>query len=214
MLRDCGADVITLHINPDQPDSTFIEDTAVVLDEIAVLASMGTASRQMEPAGIESELRKFREVRHISPPATLEGGDVLHVGKTLIVGLSARTNAAGVKALETIVHPLGYHVQPISLYSCLHLKTACAALPDGRLLVNQSSLDTQALYDFECVCLPAGEPWAANSLLINGRICMAAGFPRTSELLSSSGFEVRCISLSEFAKVEGGVTCLSLLLNE
>jgi dimethylargininase len=213
MLRDCGAEVITLDVNRRHPDSTFIEDTAVVLDEIAVLAWMGTAARRMEPAGIEPELRKYREVRRIEPPATLEGGDVLRIGRTLLVGLSARTNAAGARALQAIVHTLGYRVQPLPLHSCLHLKTACAALPDGRLLMNPTWLDVQTLREIEHIPLPSDEPWAANSLLINGRICMAAGFPRTADMLRRFGFEVHCISLSEFAKVEGGATCLSLLLN-
>src|SRR5262245_30329144 len=128
MLRQCGVAVITLDVNRDLPDCVFVEDTAIVLDEVAVLASMGTESRRPEPAGIEPELRKYRELHRIELPATIEGGDVVRVGRTLLVGLSSRTNAAGVKALEDIVRGHGYRVVPVPVRQCLHLKTACCAL--------------------------------------------------------------------------------------
>src|SRR5262249_12615278 len=148
MLRDCGAEVYTLDVNRDLPDSTFIEDTAIVLDELAVLASMGAPARRGEPAGIEPALRKYRAIERIEAPATLEGGDVLRVGRTLLVGLSPRSNRAGVEALEAIVRRHGYRVLPVTLRDCLHLKTACTALPDGSLLVNPSWLDVQSLQEF------------------------------------------------------------------
>jgi dimethylargininase len=213
LLQSCGADVITLDVNRDQPDSTFIEDTAVVLDEIAVMASMGTSARRTEPAGIEPVVRKYRTIERIVPPATLEGGDVLHVGRTLLVGLSARTNSAGVHALQTIVHRFGYRVIPVTVRACLHLKTACSALPDGSLLVNPSWLDAEQLQLFERLAVAADEPWAANSLLINGKVCLSAAYPRTADMLRNRAFDVRTVSLSEFAKVEGAVTCLSLLVS-
>jgi dimethylargininase len=179
MLRGCGATVVTLDVNSNQPDGTFIEDTAVVLDEVAVVASMGTQARHREPAGIEQELRKYRELRRMQPPATLEGGDVLRIGRTLLVGLSA-----------------------------------CTALPDGRLLVNPAWLDMQALPGFETVAVPKDEPWAANTLPINGIVCIAAEHVQTAALIRRRGFDVRTFDHSEFAKVEGGVTCLSLMIDE
>ncbi len=212
MLRDCGAAVRTLDVNRDLPDSAFIEDTAVVLDEVAVLAPMGTAARRDEPAGIEPELRKYREVHRIEPPSALEGGDVLRVGRILLVGLSARTDAAGVRSLEEIVRRYGYRVAAVPLRDCLHLKTACTALPDGALLVNPAWLDMPSLRGFETVSVPAEEPWAANTLPIGGAVCLAAGHGRTADLLRSRGLDVRTADLSEFAKAEGSVTCLSLLL--
>jgi dimethylargininase len=212
MLRDCGAAVRPLDVNRDLPDSTFIEDTAVVLDELAVLASMGTPARRGEPAGIEGELRKYRELYRIELPATLEGGDVLRVGRTLLVGLSSRTDSAGARALEAAVRRHGYRVVPVAVRGCLHLKTACTALPDGRLLMNPSWLDREALRGFETVAVPEGEPWAANTLPVGGAVCLAAEHVQTADLLRRCGFDVRTVDLSEFAKAEGCVTCLSLLL--
>jgi dimethylargininase len=212
MLRDGGTRVRTLGVNRDSPDGTFIEDTAVVLDEVAVLASMGSEARRGEPAAVEPELRPFRAVRRIEAPATLEGGDVLRVGRTLLVGVSSRTNPAGVRAFESIVREYGYRVRPVPVHGCLHLKTACTALPDGRLLVNPSWLDLHALGGFDTVRISDEEPWAANTLPLGGRVCLAAEHVRTADLLGRQGFDVRTVPLSEFAKAEGGVTCLALVI--
>lgn len=210
-LRQCGADVRVLDVNRDFPDCVFVEDTAIVLDEVAVLTSMGVESRRAELVGIEPELRKHREVRRIEAPATIEGGDVLCVGRTLLVGLSSRTNRAGVDALEMIVRGYGYKVTPISVRECLHLKTACTALPDQRLLVNPAWLDMRAIQEFQSVPVPEEEPWAANVALVGTTVCVAANHLRTADMIRAFGFDVQTIDLSEFAKAEGGVTCLSIL---
>ena len=210
-LRKCGADVRTMAINRDLPDCAFIEDTAVVLDEVAVLASMGTASRQTEPAGVELEVRKYREVHRVEAPATMEGGDVLRVGRKLLVGLSSRTNPAGVKALEAVVRRYGYNVVSVPVSRCLHLKTACTALPDQSLLVNLAWLDVGVLQGFDLVTVPKAEPWAANVALVGTSVCVAADHVRTADIIRERGFHVEIIDLSEFAKAEGGVSCLSLL---
>jgi dimethylargininase len=212
MLRRSGADVHTLVVNRGLPDSVFIEDTAVVLDEVAVLASMGAPSRRAEPAGIEPVLCKYREVELIDPPATVEGGDVLRVGRTLLVGLSSRTNVAGMEALQAVVRQFGYEVRPVPVRRCLHLKSACTALPDGRLLVNPAWLEVRALEGFALVRVPNAEPDAANALVVGAHVCLPASHPRTAELVRGLGFDVQTIDLSEFAKAEGCVTCLSLLL--
>ena len=133
-LQACRARVVTLDVNRNHPDGTFLEDTAIVLDEVAVLASMGTASRSAEPAAMESILRERRPNFRIDPPATLEGGDALRVGRTLLVGRSARTSSAGIALLAAAVEPFGYQVVSVPVHGCLHLKTGCTALPDGRLL--------------------------------------------------------------------------------
>src|SRR5438132_2675828 len=190
MLQRGGAGVRSLDVNRDLPDCVFIEDTAVVLDEVAVLASMGAASRRAEPAAIEPELRKYREVYRVEAPATLEGGDVLQVGRTLLVGVSARTNKAGVGALEQIVRRHGYRVVAVAVRKCLHLKTACTALPDGSLLVNPGWLDKQGLQGFELVPIPDVEPWAANTLPVGQRVCVAAAHADTAELIRRRGFAV------------------------
>lgn len=212
MLRKCGAEVLTLDVNRDLPDCVFVEDTAIVLDEGAVLASMGTESRRAEPIGLEPELRQYREVHRIEPPATLEGGDVLCVGRTLLVGLSSRTNAAGVAALQAIVRLYEYRVVPVPVRQCLHLKSACCALPDGTLLVNSEWLDLAPLRGFERMAVSELEPWAANVALVGETVCAAAAHVQTAQMIRERGFEVETVDLSEFAKAEGGVTCSSILL--
>ena len=157
-LAECGAQVCVLEVNAHFPDGVFIEDTAVVLDELAILASMGTASRRAEPGGIEQTLRAYRDVVRLELPATLEGGDVLRIGRRLLVGLSSRTNAAGIEALTAIVNRYGYVVQTVPVRQCLHLKTACTALPDGRLLVNPAWVDATALAGLELLSIPTTEP--------------------------------------------------------
>jgi dimethylargininase len=212
MLRRAGIDVRVLEIYPERPDCVFVEDTAIILDEVAVLASMGSASRREEPSGIEPILREYREVQRIPFPATIEGGDVLVSGKTLLVGLSTRTNLAGANALAEIVRPWGYDVVPVPVHGCLHLKTGCCALPDGRLLVNRTWLDAAPLRHFSLLDVPEQEPWGANVVLLPEHIGLAAEHPRTASLLEGLGFRVLTVPLSEFAKAEGGATCLSLLL--
>jgi dimethylargininase len=214
MLRGCAADVRTLDVNRTLPDSTFIEDTAIVLDEVIVLASMGTESRRGELPRIEAELRQYRGLHRIEPPKAIEGGDVLRVGRTLLVGVSSRTNSEGVQALKAIVARYGYQVVPVPVHHCLHLKTACTALPDDSLLLNPSWLDMQFLPGYERIPVPPDEPWAANTLTVGTTVCLAAEHPQTAELIRQRGFRVRTTRLSEFAKAEGGSTCLSLLLSD
>jgi dimethylargininase len=212
LLGELGLTVQVLDLYSELPDCVFIEDTAVVLEEIAILASMGTASRRSEPLGIEPILRHYRDVRRIDQPATLEGGDVLRLGRQLMVGLSSRTNRAGADALVELARPLGYDVLPVGVHGCLHLKTACCALPDGRLLVNPAWLDMASLESFPLVEVPAEETWGANLLLVGEQILLAAEHPRTAIRLEKLGYSVRTVPLSEFAKAEGGATCLSLLI--
>jgi dimethylargininase len=144
-LGASGVQVITLPALPDLPDSVFVEDTALVVDEMAVLCVPGAESRRPEVAHIRSELAKVRQVAAITPPATLEGGDILRIDKTLFVGRSSRTNAAGIAALAAILKPCGYRVVPVEVRGALHLKTACTALDEETLLVNPAWIDPSPL---------------------------------------------------------------------
>lgn len=212
MLEACGVTVHVLDANREHPDCVFIEDTAIVLDEIAIVTSMGAPSRAREPAGIEPALRRFRgQVVRIEPPATIEGGDVLRVGRKLLVGVTSRTNGKGVAALSDIVRRHGYVVVPVRVSGCLHLKTACTALPDGTLLINPAWVDLGALLGFELLGVHEDEPHAANVLLAGDVVCTGAQSPGTAAEIRRRGFEVRTVDLSELAKAEGCTTCLSLL---
>lgn len=210
-LAACGCEVRLLAVNGDLPDAVFIEDTAVVLDEIAIITRMGAPSRAAEPGGVAPVLGRYRPLERLDAPATLEGGDVLRIGRTLLVGLTGRTNRAGAEALASLARPLGYQVRPVELRGCLHLKTAVTALPDGRLLANPAWLAGGELPGFEIVPVHPEEPFAANVALAGDRVVMSAAHPRTTDQVHRLGFEVTTVELSEFAKAEGAVTCLSLL---
>ncbi len=211
-LKQCGARVIRLAGSAELPDCVFVEDTAIVLDEIAVMMSMGAASRRDEAPVVETALNEFRTVAHVRLPAKIDGGDVVRSGHDVFVGLSQRTNAAGVDALRGILAPFGYAVTGVPVLRCLHLKSACSALPDGRLLVNANLVGASALHR-EVVAVPKAEPLAGDVLVIGERIIVSDAFPETSAVLSSLGWDVIQVSVSEFAKAEGGVTCLSLVFN-
>jgi dimethylargininase len=212
-LRACGATVVQLNANRDLPDCVFVEDTAIVLDEVAVMMSMGAESRRAEPAAIEAALREYREIERVELPATIDGGDVVLCGRTLFVGESPRTNTAGIAALRRIVARHGYEVIGIPVRECLHLKTACSALPDRSLLVNPDWIDTSPLGSRTLVRVPQAEPWAGDVLVIGERIIVSDAFPQTVGLLGQR-WEVIPVCVSEFAKAEGGVTCMSLVFRE
>jgi dimethylargininase len=211
LLSQCGALVRTIDVNRELPDCAFVEDCALVLDEVAVLTTMGAPERRRELPAVGRELARHRRVVRLEPPGLLEGGDVLRIERTLLVGISARTDIAGVRALEVIVKRHGYDVVAVPVRRSLHLKTACTALDDRTLLINSDWIDTTPLARFELVRVPANESWAANVVRVGDRICMGAGNPRTMEMIRARGMPVEAIDLSEFAKAEAGITCLSLL---
>lgn len=213
-LRACGAEVITLPASDELPDSVFVEDTAIVLDELAVLTRPGVESRRAEVEIIEPEVARLRrKVVRIEAPGTLEGGDVMRIGRTLFVGFSSRTNFEGYTALRELVAPHGYRVWPVTLFDCLHLKTGCTALNNRMVLANPDMVDIR---DFGCEVLlvDEDEPFAANVLRVGNSLLVGEEFPRTARLLADRGFDVRKVNVSEFAKAEGGLTCMSLLFKQ
>ena len=210
-LRRCGAEIVLLDANFRFPDGVFVEDTAVVLDEVAVMMSMGAPSRRGETPAIEAELARWRRIERVELPATIDGGDVVRAGHSLYVGRSPRTNDAGIAALRSIAAPFGYSVTAVAVTGCLHLKTACSALPGGRFLVNADWIDAAPFPRDALVAVPASEPWAGDVLVIGRRVVLSDAFPRTAALLSDLGAEPIPVAVSEFAKAEGGVTCLSLV---
>ena len=213
-LEACGARVVTLPAVDELPDSVFVEDTAIVLDEVAVLTRPGVESRRGEVDLIEPEVARLRSVVRVEPPATLEGGDVLRLGRTLHVGLSPRTNAEGANALRRLAAPHGYEVVTVEPHGCLHLKTGCSGLDEETVLVNPDWVDAAVFRNREVVPVDAAEPWAANVLRVAGTVCLSAAFPRTAEMLARRGYDVRAVEVSEFAKAEGGMTCMSLLFRQ
>ena len=211
-LADCGAQVRQLDCNLDHPDGAFVEDTAIVLDQAALLTSMGVASRRAEVDQIASVLTDYRTVHRVAAPATIEGGDVLLVGRTFLVGLTERTNREGVEALATVSHPLGYEVVSVEVQGCLHFKSACTALDDETLLVNREWFDPETLSGWRMVDVDAKESFGANALPIGERVLLSASHPRTADKVAGLGFNVQLLDISEFEKAEAALTCLSLLI--
>ncbi len=222
-LEDAGAHVIVLDADSALPDSVFVEDAAVVLDELAILTRPATASRRPEPDAIASTLPMRRERARIVAPGHLEGGDVLRVGRTLYVGLTSRTNLDAIQQLSSLVRSYGYEVVTVPVTGSLHLKTACTALDEDTLLINPAWLDFTAFADFRLIATCEGEPFAANVLpignaLFDSTLIANAAFPRTLDRVQaharSTGQRVIPVDISEFGKAEAGLTCMSLVFSQ
>lgn len=211
-LAKCGANVQEISVNQDCPDGVFIEDSAVVLPELAIICSMGASSRRSEPARVRRSLEKHRSVTQIDLPGTLEGGDVLCVGKRMFVGKSTRTNELGISQLKQIVEPLGWQVEVIEVSGALHLKTAICAINDEQLLVKRDWLKLPKIDGMMLLDVPTSEPWGANLIRIDNHVVLSAKHPRTADLIDQHGVHVHPVDISEFEKAEGGVTCMSLIM--
>lgn len=209
-LRESGARVISLPAEPALPDSVFVEDPAVVLDEIAIITRTGAESRRAEAESLATALTPYRKLARIKAPGTLEGGDVLKLGRTLFVGSSSRTNAEGFSQFAALLRPYGYRVVPVKVHGCLHLKSACSALDGRTLLVNRDWVDKTPLSELSLIDVEPQEPWAANVLSLGGTVLMPAGFDRTRKMLEMHGFRTRSLDISELRKAEAGVSCMSL----
>jgi dimethylargininase len=210
-LRTLGCDVIALPALEDMPDAVFVEDVAVVLDEVAVMTHPGAASRRREGASVAAALRAFRTLQAIDGDATIDGGDVLRVGRTLFVGQGARTNAAAVARLRDIVGPLGYRVQGVPTHGCLHLKSAATLVGDGILLVQPEWVDVAVFGGLRQVSVDPDEEHAANALRVGASVVHPTCFPRTRQRLQDAGIEVVPVDLSELQKAEGATTCCSIV---
>lgn len=212
-LRRLGCRVQRLAPAPDMPDSVFVEDMAVVTDECAVITRPGARSRRGETSSVAEALAVYRPLCTIEPPGTLDGGDVLRLGRRLLVGMGSRSNEEGARQLEAALAPFGYSVARVTTRGCLHLKTAATSLGDGVVLVNPEWVDAAALGSEEAVEIDPGEPFAANVLRIGGTVLAAASAPRTRARLAQRGLRVQAIDASELAKAEGGLTCGSIVFD-
>jgi len=210
-LRALGATVVCAPTAPTLQDGVFVEDTALVLDEIAVLANMRRPSRAPETELIDMLLQTQREIVRIQSPGSLEGGDAFLVGRTVFIGLSTRTNEAGIEQLRALVEPFGYRVAPVAVTGCLHLTTGASSPAEGLALVNPDWVDARAFAEVNMLTVDPAEPWAANSLKINGTALLADCFPRTREILETHGVDTRVTDISELMKAEAGLSCMSLL---
>jgi dimethylargininase len=211
-LTALGCSIEWLAPLPANADAVFVEDTAVVLPEVAVITRPGVASRRNEVESVAAALATHRPLRRIVAPGTLEGGDVVRIGRNLYVGASARSNAAGIEQLRTALAPFGYRVQGLAMRDCLHLKSAATAIPPDILLVNAAWVDPRVFDARSVVEVDAGEAFAANTLTVQGVTLLSAAFPRTEARLRDAGVTTRALDVSELQKAEAALTCMSLML--
>lgn len=212
MLRKLGCKVQSLPEQSQWPDSVFVEDTAIVLDEIAVMTRPGAESRRAEVNTIAEALEKHRPLRWIETPGTLDGGDVLRIGRVIHVGESARSNAEGVAQLRRHAAEFGYRVKSVPMHDCLHLKSAVTALDDETVLLQPLWVDPGEFADFHIIEVDPTEEHAANVLRVGNQLLMPENFPRTRQRIIDAGFRVETVDVSELQKAEGAVTCCSLLI--
>jgi dimethylargininase len=210
-LAQAGAQVVRLPAADDYPDATFVEDTALVLDELAIIPIMGAASRRGETVDVERCLARYRPIARLTAPATLDGGDVMRVERRLVVGLTSRTNPAAVAQLRALTGPHGYEVVPVVPTGCLHLKSACTYLGGGVVLANPGWIDVSCLGGVEILAAAEDEPLGANARAVGGKLLYAAGFPHTLARLKQRGFDVRTVETGELRKAESAMTCMSLV---
>jgi len=210
-LMDLGMELISLPAEAHLPDSVFVEDTALVLDELAVLTRPGADSRKAEVAGIAKELSHYRELDAIQPPGTLDGGDILQAGRMIFIGISTRSNPEAIQQLHTILKPFGYQVKGVAVNGCLHLKSAVTLLAEDTLLINPSWVDPLEFKGFKLVQVDPGEPYAANILGIGANLLYQPCFPKTTTRLESAGYQLIMLDASELGKAEGALTCCSLI---
>jgi len=213
-LEAAGAAVVELPADERLPDCVFVEDTAVVAGGLALIARPGAPSRRGEPAAVAAALARHLELAPMAEPATLDGGDCLRLGRTLYIGRSARTNAAGIARAEAALAPRGFRIVAVDLPpDVLHLKCVCSPLGDDRLLLAEDTLPA-GLFDaegVEIVWVPAEERYAANAVAIGDRVIAAAEYPRTRAALAAAGLQVLPVPTSEVRKADGSLTCQSIL---
>jgi dimethylargininase len=214
VLRELGVRVVSLPAEHKFPDGLFVEDPAVVLDEIAIMGRMAKAERRGEADSLAAALSDYRPLARLKDPAMLEGGDVLRAERTLYVGISRRTNLAGIEQLADLTAAYGFRVVPVRVDGCMHLKTAVSYLGNGTVLANREWIEAGSLAELTVVDVPSEEPWAANVLCIGETILIPSAFPKTCNILEDAGFNVTSIDTSELAKAEAGMTCMSLVFRD
>jgi dimethylargininase len=213
-LARLGCRVERLPDLPDLPDSVFVEDTAVVLDGVAIIARPGAASRRAELPSVVSLLRSYRELVFIETPGTLDGGDVLVSGRTIYAGLSARTNAEAVRQLAAAVNPRGYDVRAVPVRGCLHLKSAATLASPDTVVINPTWVDRTFFDAFQTIDVDPAEPMGANVLRVGDVTLCATAYPRTRGRLQAHGITTEAVDATEVAKAEGALTCCSIILKE
>ena len=213
-LRECGLELTVLPPDEHHPDGTFVEDTAVVAERAAVTTRPGAPSRAAEVHAVAAALRPFRpELEAITAPGTVDGGDVCQAGEHFLIGISARTNEAGAAQLAGILARHGYTAALVDIRahrSLLHLKSGIAWLGDGRFTVTPDMAALGLLGDYDTIVVDAAEEYAANCVRVNDAVLLASGYPHVEARLRALRYDLRVLDMSEFRKMDGGLSCLSI----
>jgi dimethylargininase len=213
-LEECGLQLTRLDVDLEHPDSTFVEDAAVLTVKAAILTRPGAPSRMGEVAGIRPVMERFyAKTYQIEAPGTLDGGDICEAGSHFFIGISRRTNEEGARQLSEFLGAEGYTSSTLDMRkmnSILHLKSGIAYLDHGRLVVMEELADRKEFAGYELVMLPAAESYACNCVLVNERVLLPAGFPGSKTRLGELGYHPLVLDMSEFRKMDGGLSCLSL----
>lgn len=210
-LKQCGVAVTVLEAQEEFPDSVFVEDTAVCTEKCAIITFPGADSRQGEETTIEQALEEFYDyIEHITMPGTLDGGDVMMVGGHFYVGMSDRTNDEGFRQFNAILESYGYSASSIAMEKFLHLKTGLAYLENNNLLVTGEFTGHPEFEKYNRIIVDETEAYAANSIWVNGKVLVPLGYPKTRAAVEAAGYEVIEVDVSEFRKLDGGLSCLSL----
>jgi len=212
MLVQLGCTVRRVAPAPDLPDAVFVQDAALVFDEVAVVTRPGAESRRAETTTVAAALQSLRPCRFIEPPGTLDGGDVVCLGRSVVVGRTARTDAEGGRQLAALLRPFGYSVRTVTPTACLHLQTAVTPVGDRLLLVNREWVNASEFGDVEMIDVDPAEPFGANALRVGDTTVYPAAFPRTRARLEARGLKLVTVDMSELAKAEAGVTCCCILV--
>jgi dimethylargininase len=211
-LKSLGCKLIELPAEPDLPDSVFVEDAAFILPEVAIITRPGADSRKPETESIARVVSPYRKVIYLKEPATLDGGDVLVLGKKIFIGLSTRSNQDAIDQLNALLAEYGYSATGVHLHDCLHLKSAVSRVDDQTLLINKKWLDLHHFESYRLIEVDPDEPFAANCLPVGESIIYPTTFPKTCARLEEAGYTVVKVDVSELAKAEGAVTCCSLII--
>jgi len=210
-LKQLGLKLIWVKGDNTLPDSCFVEDTAVIFGEKAIVCKMKTKSRVKEVVEVAKVLGKLKEIYYVKPPATIDGGDVLKIEDKVFVGLSARTNLCAINQLGQILEKSNLEIVPVKVQNVLHLKSACTYLGNNYVILSKGHFDTGILEGFKKIVVPGGEEYAADCLAVNGKILMAKGYPKTKKIMEKEGYFVKELEVSEFRKGGGALTCLSIV---
>ncbi len=210
-LKRCGLDIIEIEADERFPDSTFVEDTAVVNKNVAIITTLGASSRKGEELEVKKVLERFYDhIEFIKNPGTLEGGDILKVDNQYYIGLSKRTNKEGARQFTEIVKKYDYSCLTVQLVNLLHLKTGLAYIGDNNLIISVEFIDNPIFKDFNIIEVDKDENYAANCIRVNSYILIAKGFQKLKNSILKLGYKILEIDMSEFRKMDGGLSCLSI----